>query len=304
MTYPPGYPLASSGTSLPAPNGGRSRPTSATKDSPFPSSSLGRLSARKLAALDARLSVRDKEVMTLVERFRMMSGAQLQRLFWPEGSPQTRARLARHGLSRLCALGVLAPLARRVGGVRSGSSGRCFALGLAGQRLTPRETYRQARSPHTPGERHLAHTLAVGESYVELVEAERWGLAQVHAFDPEPVCWRAYAGRWGARLTLKPDAYCKVSAGEWAYSWLIERDMATESSVTIERKARRHLDYLQSGTELRARGVAPRVIWITPDEQRASVISGVLERLHGEARKLFAVAPAADALAVLTGGRS
>ncbi len=240
--------------------------------------------------------------MLLVGRFRVMSGAQLQRLFWPEGSPQTRARLARHGLSRLCELGVLAPLARRVGGVRAGSSGRCFALGIAGQRLTARETYRQARAPYTPGERYRAHTLAVAELYVELIEAERWGLAQVHAFDPEPACWRPYPGPWGARLTLKPDAYCKVGAGDWAYSWLVERDMATESSVTIARKARRHLDYHRSGAELRARGVAPRVIWIVPDERRAEVISGVLEQLGGDARRLFVVAPAADALAALTGG--
>jgi hypothetical protein len=242
--------------------------------------------------------------MLLVRRFRVMSGAQLQRLFWPDGSPQTRARLARHGLSRLCELGVLAPLARRVGGVRAGSSGRCFALGTAGQRLTAHETYRQARAPYTPGERYLAHTLAVAELYVELVEAERWALTQVHAFDSEPACWRPYLGPWGARRTLKPDASCKVGAGEWAYSWLVERDMATESSVTIERKARRHLDYHRSGAELRARGVAPRVIWIVPDERRAEIISGVLERLGGDAPRLFVVAPATDALAALIGGRS
>jgi hypothetical protein len=304
MTYPLGYPLASSAGLLSAPNDGPSGATGATKDSAPLRPSPGRLSARRLALIEARLSPRDREVMAIVARFRVMSGGQLQRLFWPEGAPQTRARLARHGLSRLCDLGVLAPLARRVGGVRAGSSGRCFALGIAGQRLSARESYRQARSPHTPGERHLAHTLAVAELYVQLVEAERWGLAHIHAFDAEPACWRAYAGPWGARLTLKPDAFLKIGAGEWAYSWLVEQDMATESSTTIGRKARRHLDYLQSGAEIRVRGVAPRVIWIVPDERRASVIRGVLEPLGGEARKLFAVALANDALAALTGDRS
>ncbi len=302
MTYPFGYPLASSGFAQMAPNDGGSQPARATKDSAPSASSYTRLSARRLVAIEGRLSVRDREVMALVGRFRIASGAQLQRLFWPEGSPPTRARLARHGLSRLCDLGVLAPLSRRVGGVRAGSSGRCFALGVVGQRLTFQR--RQPRAPYTPGERHLAHTLAVTELYIELVEAERWGLTSVLAFDPEPACWRPYLGPWGARLALKPDAYCKLGTGEWAYSWLVERDLATESSVTIERKARRHLDYLNSGTELRARGVAPRVIWIVPDERRARVIRSVLEPLGNEAAKLFAVAPAADALAVLTGGRS
>jgi hypothetical protein len=241
--------------------------------------------------------------MMVVSRFRVASGAQLQRLFWPDGSPQTRSRLARHGLSRLTQLGVLAPLSRRVGGVRSGSSGYCFALGLPGQRLAHRGG-RQPRAPHPPGERHLSHTLAITELYVELVEAEGWGLASVLAFDPEPTCWRAFVGPWGARLTLKADAFCKLATGEWAYSWLVERDMATESSATVERKARRHLDYLRSGTALRESGVSPRVIWIVPDEDRAEVIRRVLEPLGADARRLFAVAPTTDALAVLTGGRS
>jgi hypothetical protein len=303
MTYPSGYPPASSGVTRTAPNGGGSRPTSATKGDSLHTSSPARLSARKLAAIEERLSARDREVMTLVGRFRVASGAQLQRLFWPDGSPQTRTRLARHGLSRLKQLGVLAPLSRRIGGVRAGSGGRCFALGLAGQRLANRDR-RQAHAPHTPGERHLAHTLAITELYVELVEAERWGIASVLAFDPEPACWRPFLGPWGARLTLKADAFCKVGTGEWAYSWLVERDMATESSVTIERKARRHLDYLRSGTALRQTGVAPRVIWIVPDEARAEIIRRVLEPLGADSRKLFAVAPVADTLAVLTGDRS
>ncbi len=298
MTYPPGYPLASSGTDGTAPNGGGSRPTSATKDASSPT----RLSARKLAVIEARLSPRDREVMMLIRDFRVASGAQLQRLFWPEGSPQTRSRLARHGLSRLVQLGVLAPLSRQVGGVRAGSGGRCFALGLTGQRLASRGR-RRSHAPYTPGERHLAHTLAVTEFYTQLVEAERWGLASVLAFNPEPACWRAFLGPWGARLTLKADAFCKLGTDEWAYSWLVERDMATESSVTIERKARRHLDYLRSGTALRESGVSPRVIWIVPDEDRAEVIRRVLEPLGADSRRLFAVAPAADALAVLTGSR-
>jgi hypothetical protein len=241
--------------------------------------------------------------MALVGRFRVVSGAQLQRLFWPEGTPQTRARLARHGLGRLTRLGVLAPLGRKIGGVCSGSSGRCYALGLAGQRLLAvGRAERQPRHPYTPGERYLAHTLAIAELYVGLVESGREGAAQVIAFDPEPGCWREYLGPWGARLTLKPDAYLKLGVGEFAYSWLIERDMATESLATIERKARRHVDYHQSGSELRVRGVSPRVAWIVPDDDRAEAIQGVLDRLPTGAKRLFAVATEAEAPGVLATG--
>ena len=303
MTHPLGYPLASSGASQIPPNGGGSRATSARQDSRFPSASSHRLSPRKLAVLEGQLSDRDLSVMALVGRFRVVSGAQLQRLFWPEGTPQTRARLARHGLGRLTRLGVLAPLGRRIGGVRSGSSGRCYALGLAGQRLLAcGRPERQPRHPYTPGERYLAHTLAIAELYVGLIETERQGAVEIIAFQPEPGCWRPYQGPWGSRLTLKPDAYLKLGVGEFAYSWLIERDMATESLATIERKARRHVDYHQSGSELRARGVSPRVAWIVPDEDRAEAIQGVLDRLPTDAKRLFAVATDTEARGVLSTG--
>ncbi len=301
MTYPLGYPLASSRSSQTTGNGGSSHAASARKDSRSSLSSSRRLSPRRLAEIEGRLSERDLQIMALVGRFRVLSGAQLQRLFWPEGSSQTRARLTRHGLARLSRLGVLAPLARTVGGVRAGSAGRCYALGLAGQRLLGTGT-RQPRNPYTPGERYLAHALAVSELYVELVQAQRRGVAEIIAFDPEPVCWRPYTGPWASRLVLKPDAYLKLGVGEYAHSWLIERDMATESLATIERKAQRHLDYYRSGQEQRTKRVAARVAWIAPDEQRARAIGAALERLPAEAAQLFAVGTAAEALSLLTGG--
>jgi Replication-relaxation len=298
VTYPLGYPLALSGASRDARNGRGSVPVRPTKDL-GPSS---RLSARKVAAIGERLSARDHEVLETVSRFRVMSGEQLQRLYWTEGSPQTRARLARHGLGRLSELGVLAPLSRRVGGVRAGSRGLSFAVGLAGQRLLGGGSGRRVRRPYTPGERYLAHTLAVAGVYVELVEAQRWGLADVLACDPEPGCWRPYLGPYGARAVLKPDADLELGVGDYTVSWLLELDMATESLATIERKARRHLDYHRSGEAQRTRGVSPRVAWVVPDEQRAEALRAALDRLPAEARRLFAVAARAEAVALLTAG--
>jgi hypothetical protein len=299
VSYPAGYPPASSRLPHNAKPGGASRPLVPTNDMRPPM----RLSQRHLALVAERLSARDREVMAAVARFRVMSGGQLGRLFWPEGTPQTRSRLARHGLSRLVDLGVLAPLERRVGGVRSGSAGRVFALGLAGQRIYRPETdRRRTRRPHTPGERYLAHTLAVGELYVQLIEAQRWGSLELATFDAEPDCWRTYPGAWGTRLTLKPDAFVKVGAGDYAYHWLIEIDLASESLTTIERKTGRHLDYHRSGSALRSTGVAPRVAWIVPGETRAQAIESVLARLRPDDRKLFEVTTAAEAPGLLASG--
>jgi hypothetical protein len=258
---------------------------------------------RKVAALRGRLSCRDLEVLETVARFRVMTGEQLQRLFWVEGSPETRRRLARHGVARLSALDVLSPLARRVGGVRAGSQGLTFAVGLGGQRvLLAAESRRRVRRPHTPGERYLAHVLAVAQLYVELMETQRWGALDVVGFDPEPACWRAYLGPYSARAMLKPDASMKLGVGEYVFSWLLELDRATEAIGTIERKARAHFAYHRSGDAHRTHGVSPRVIWVVPDEHRVRQVTAALSRLPAEAGRLFAVATSVNAVAALCSG--
>jgi hypothetical protein len=199
-------------------------------------------------------------------------------------------------------LDVLEPLARRVGGVRAGSAGTTYSLGRAGQHILQAGhlSQRRVRRAYTPGERYLAHTLTVAQLYVDLVEAERRNQVEVLDFDPEPECWRPYLGPYGARMICKPDAYVKLGVGEYEYSWLVEQDMSSESLPTVERQARRHLDYYRSGVEQRNRGVTPRVLWIVPDTRRAEAVQTALDRLPDEARKLFAVTARANALTLLT----
>ena len=151
-----------------------------------------------------------------------------------------------------------------------------------------------------PGDRYINHALGVSDLYVELVSAERAGRADLLAFDFEPRCWAQFPGAWGVTLTLKPDAHIELGIGDYDYSWLIEIDMATESLPTIERKARRHLDYYRSGTAQRTKGVAPRVLWVVPDRKRETDIQAVLGRLPDEAHKLFAVTTAPEATSFLT----
>ena len=293
-------PVPSSTRAQNAPNGVVSGALTPTKDLRHPR----RLSPRQLAAISLQLTDRDLQALRTVSRFRVMSGAQLGRLFWPEGSPSTRGRLARRGLNRLSQLDVLEPLARRVGGERSGSASTTYAVGRAGQYIlqSERASGRRVRRAYTPGARYLAHTLAVAELYVDLVDAERRGRLEIAAFSPEPECWRPYTGAWGAALTLKPDAYLKLTVGDYEYSWFIEQDMATEAQTTIESKARRYFDYYRTGTEQTAHGVFPRVLWIVPDTAHAERVRDTLGRLPTDAHRLFAVTTAAEAVSLLAAG--
>jgi hypothetical protein len=260
---------------------------------------VGRVSHHLAAEVFQRLSQRDQDILRLLGRFRVMSGAQLARLFWATGKPASRSRLARRGLARLADLDVLERLPRRVGGVRAGSSGLVFAPGRVGQRLLQQEqsSAKRVRRAYAPGPRYLAHALGVAELYVALSEAQRWGILEVLAFDPEPSCWRTYPGPYGARLTAKPDAFVRLGVGDYELSWFIEVDMATEAPVTLAAKARVYIDLFRSGVEQAARGVFPRVAWIAPDEHRAEVIREALAHLGHP--QLFAVTTAGEAVTLL-----
>lgn len=77
---------------------------------------------RPRGAREVELSVRDRAVITTVDNLRLVTGGQLQRLFFADASAgSTNARVARRCLQRLTDLGLLVRPARRVGGLRAGS---------------------------------------------------------------------------------------------------------------------------------------------------------------------------------------
>jgi hypothetical protein len=287
-------PLASSQAAQDTPNGAGSVALTPTKDKRL----RRRLSPRQLQAIATCLTDRDRQALTTVGRFGVMSGAQLQALLWAEVSPSARGRVSRRGLARLVRLDVLQPLSRRVGGERSGSASTTFAVGRAGQYLLG--SGRRVRAAYTPGARYLAHRLAVAQLYIGLVTAARHGSVELEIFEPEPESWRPYMVGFGARQMLKPDAFLKLATTEYELSWFVEVDLATEALTTVKAKAVRYHEYFRTGTEQAARGVFPRVLWIVPYARRAEAVQETLTQLPAEAHRLFAVATTAEALALLT----
>lgn len=198
MSCPAGRPAASR-------NSGEKPHTDAVSPGVPPTKDLGsslHISARRLAEIQARLDALDLEILETVARFRVMSSRQLRALFFTDGSSQAMARAANRRLARLSNLGLLSRLPQRVGGVRSGSDGVVFAVGVAGQRLLAGSSpVRRPRRPHAPGARYLAHALAVAELYVTLTRHAREGRGERLAFEPEPACWREYPGAYGSGVT-------------------------------------------------------------------------------------------------------
>ncbi len=233
-----------------------------------------------------RLSERDRTILATVERLRLVTGAQLERLHFADLATPSRARSRRRVLARLVAWRVLLRLERRIGGVRAGSSGLVFALDTTGVRLAQLAAHLDdASSPRRTGEPSvalLAHTLAVTELYVSLVELARSGGFDVSDYLTEPSCWQPNGyGGW-----LKPDAYLKLSSAQFDDYWWIETDKGTEHLPTIRRKLGVYLDYVNAGGS-GPQGVTPRVLVTVPSEARRAAVAELIRRLPEPASALL-----------------
>ena len=259
------------------------------------------------AELAQTLTPREHAVVQTLDRLRLASVKQLERLHFADGTAQANARRARRTLARLTERRVVVLLERRVGGVRAGSRGSVYALDAAGQRLAsacgPAGVTR-IRRPWTPGSSFVAHQLAVSELYVGLVEASREGSVEVLDFDAEPASWRTFTGLGGARTVLKPDAFVRLGLGEFEDSYFVEVDRATQSAPSVARKLTLYRRYWQTGREQHRRsGVFPKVLVLVPSEARKAALVEVAAKQPPESWPLFQVARYDDALAVFCGGR-
>jgi Replication-relaxation len=308
---PVGFPVGSNDTSgLASPNTG-SRPNSPTtlkSKVGKEDSDTGRRAAKRsyitraqLREIENRLSQRDRNIVGDVARLQLMSGQQVRRLHY-EDSARGR-RLARRALAQLVEFQLLARLDRRIGGVRSGSDGFVYGLGVAGQRLMHPDR-RRYRAPWTPAPAYLAHALAVTELGVELEERTQLGKPLLTKFAVEPSCWRRFNGPGGRALVLKPDAYVICVFGAYEDRHFIEVDRSTEALPRIIEKGRLYGRYWQSGREQDAAGIYPQVLWVAPDEHRQAQIVEALGRLDPDYWQLFAVTTNDQAAEVIAGGIS
>jgi hypothetical protein len=239
----------------------------------------------------------DWSVLGFLNDCRLASGSQLIRRYWQTADRNDRrARAGRRALKRLSDRRVLDVLPRRIGGERAGSSGMVYTVGVAGAKLLARRGEQTSRL-EAPGALYVAHALAATEMVVRLDEAGRCGSLEVIEVQTEPTCWRSFLAGMGARLTLKPDLFIRVTAPGSSYEdrWFVEVDLATEATGTIIAKAKRYPAHHRAGTEK----VHPRVLWTVPDARRSAQIENALERLPAQARRMFSVCQFEDAVEFL-----
>ena len=246
------------------------------------------------------LSERDLEILRSVSQHRFLAAKQLEALhFNDHTSEASGARICRRVLSRLADERVLRRLDRRVGGVRAGSASFVYALGPAGGRVLG-----HVRRTTEPSELFLAHTLAIGDVRVMLQAAERAGTLSISEMEIEPTCWRHFVGPGGARDIVRPDLYLVTAAGDYEDAWFLEVDRGTESPAALSRKCQAYDRYWRSGQEQLRHGSFPLVIWICPNEQRATRIERVIGSARNINRDLFRVTTNERLIALVAEGAS
>jgi hypothetical protein len=267
---------------------------------------LTRLTAQQLLRLDKEVPGRERGLLATAERLRLLQSDQVRRLFFADApTDSAAARACRRALAHLTKEGLLFPLERRVGGIRAGSSGQVYAVTASGRRALAfwsGDSDRVSdRGVHEPGPLFVAHTLAIAEVYVRLVEADREGSVELIAFDAEPACWRALTTVTGATAVLKPDAFVRMGAGEFEQRSFLEVDLATHGRGALVRKMRSYLDYYRSGREQAEHGVFPRVVWSSPTATRAQRLADLIEKLSPESARIQTAVSESETLPALVG---
>ncbi len=260
-----------------------------------------------LDALRDRLTDRDYGLLRDVEKYRLLTTRQIQRLHFDHAhpTPVASARACNRTLARLRDLGILRALQRRIGGARSGSAGFVWYLGPAGERvlqtISPRAERRGRRNYREPSRHFTEHTLAIAELAVQTIEAGRHGDIEVLKLQAEPASWQQSLSRFGTMQVLKPDLLVVTASGDYEHHWFIEADLDSEHLPVIVRQCAAYEAFRATGRYQAAHGLFPAVLWVTPAPARAAAIRAAVAATAGLDPALFWACTAAEYLAVVTG---
>jgi hypothetical protein len=245
------------------------------------------VTAKYLNQLAPQLNDRDLAIITDIGRFKLMTGGQIERLYFADSSDKSRARNRQAVLKRLKDHEVIAHVGkRRVGGSMRGSALQLWSLDIAGQHLA--QTGQRPRRPYSWYEPTIAHFLAVADVYVELVEADRSGLLKLLKFDAEPYSWRDFGSR-----TLKPDAFAQIGivhrdGRRRKSSFFIEVDRANQYGTKIDTKLPQYLAYYRHDRMTQPDRAFPRVVFLAPDDKRVAYLGRLITE-YPEPPGLFSV---------------
>jgi hypothetical protein len=261
----------------------------------------GRAGRRQLLELADELTPRDWAILHSIAEHRFLTTRQLQMLhFAAHASPASASRSCRRVLERLRKVRVIGSLQRRIGGVRAGSAGYVWTTAAVGRRLLVTAADTPSRRHQEPSDRFLRHALAIADTHLALLEANRRGDLELVSVELEPACWRPYVAAGGQRAVLQPDLAITTGAGDYEDAWFIEVDLGSEHIPTLIRKCQQYETYRRTGIEQQRFGSFPWVLWLLSNERRVQAFQAALRHARSLDDELFRIATPAQLLDVIT----
>ena len=248
----------------------------------------------RLGEIDLRLSAKDREILQTLRILRFVRTNQIQRLYFekPTSTPRARLTATTKTLHRLQEAGLVDHLDRRIGGNRAGTQGLVWHLTEAGGRLLDlgKEQDKKRKRPFEPSLMFLRHTLAVGETYVQITDiCTHVPEMSLRRLKVEPECWRSYQ-KSGKEISLRPDLYAEVISGGYVHYWFIEMDLGTEGMQAIIEKCRRYHEYRAVFRADPDAGTFPLILWIVPTPDRKEKMrTAMVDTFGGRYARIFMV---------------
>lgn len=251
------------------------------------------------------LSKLDIGILRLLNRCRYATSKQLTTLYFRENTPKTATRKTNLITKKLNDAGLIGHLERRIGGVRAGSGSFVWYIthkGIKELRKRDERVKLHLKNRYEPSQNHLKHQLFVTEIFVQLQSLHLDEKISLDEFAFEPKCWRSFATLF-SNLTLKPDAFAKLTVSDFEDTYFFEADNATEHLGRVIAKCKQYIAYFNTGIEQRQNEVFPLVVWVVPDDKRKSaILNRVRDELDGF-WELFAVVTLDDFSDFIQGGR-
>lgn len=261
-----------------------------------------RIGRAQLQAIAEQLDATDRALLDLLVAHRYATTrqlAQITELSGQYGSAHSALRQTSRRLRRQHGLGLVAHLARRIGGTRAGSAGYVWYLTAAGQRLGD-EGRGARRRFQEPSPLFLAHTLAITQARVVIEQAIHAVGGRLARLRTEPACWRSWLRLGGALAWLKPDleAITATDAGAEDH-WLLEVDLDSEHPARLLAKCHDYQAHLASGTFQAQHGYYPQVVWLLTNQARAGRLAEQIAADQTLTPGLFKITAAPEQLAAL-----
>lgn len=255
-------------------------------------SSPRRLGCRQLETIAEQLDPTDYRLLNLLGTHRYATTRQLSDINCITNvyaNARSALRQTTRRLNRHHALGLIDHLARRIGGVRAGSTGYIWYLREPGHRLTTPDQPRRYRHSE-PSRTFLAHTLAITEARLVIERAAHDVGGHLSVLRTEPDCWRQWLLPGGGRRWLKPDLEAiTTTATDDEDHWLFEIDLDTENPARLLTKCHDYQDHLNTGTEQASAGYYPQVVWIMNNPRRAARLTEQIAANHTFTPGLFKI---------------